>query len=1522
MEQSNTVQKNFRVDVDATRQNKGLPVPNDRDGEPGVSAPHRRKLADNTDPQFPAPNFVDQTDVLDIYAFIRSKGRYGHMPSIYPLEEEGDDPDSYCRMISDLDEYLSLSESKNVKPPPRNFPSPALCAHPYPPTSTGPKSAVNTKPLRSTAFSLNVPTYSWLACYDGPIENVIAVPWLVDWGFVPSSRFYLKIRVSEWTNLLGTYVLTVTYLSGGITTSSILTWVLPVASGKSITAYAELDAVDSSTWTISMLGPSGGNTWFYMDIAPITTAPLPVTLVGPGVSSSIWCSEIQAPVTPSIERCAYYVLATTRDNTEFIAGTMIDNASVVFRGPTLKVATEKLLTQVRLRFGPETIFTQSRGYAQWLADTHNSAMHTLNGNVERPPRRKRDYVPYPDQPISDEHMPTLTILSDINASLALPAPECDTTNGLIDELESTERVLDEIFESQIVAPGMILLLSISDNGDIDHWKALVRSALAELKAVLEDQEPKRDRDSLAAPAEPKRNKPRPTQREERHQSQEEDSPKKPPSEASRVNYIAALDRIVTRLRRNNFIAAGWFAATSSAPSYLQIVADKLWGWNWMLKQEFTIPQYIAYSRISLCSDWRAGVAYVTLKAIGKEEYTPAIVEMLFAENMESVNAAALLHNRTVHALTGNTNRNMVQVYARKNYKQHLKREPERDWDFSYHSFFKRLTTSGDPRISQIYDAAFFPLVQELTPGGAPQGYRNAMFPMTMAAKLGYYDEVSTWHDVPGQLRFVVGTPNVAIAPNLVRTDRSVNMRAVYSSDMATPIKRDQTDALGYNLNTVVQINSMESFEGLSLIVPLTKLTILHDVLLSKTVDANQQCLAGIAAVDGLSNIVGFNDIQFGTIDNKFDWRNVAGNYLFPVTPSTTGVLSFHLSFDTIPGPYDDIIIFDQMRFGVANAQRILSLYLAMFVEWPFTAMRVRTQETRRDGGGGVRNEWHALNHCSVALPGLRSIRVLISSRGAFLPPTTQQGADSTAWIQPMSGPTASVTLPANAPLPISWLNNISTGSLLDYIMSWADSWQMQDAVQLFSILSQITGINDDLQIARDLASVMVYKPLSPRTGDVPRAYPLNLATYFFTPSLHIDTVNNTTFFLGKPPADNVMSGTYDPAVAQFRPLPSMAVPRFETFQWLRVCLRLADVADSPPSQLHSMHSWIAESTAVHRAMYQSWKYVSTVSVFLARLGISGATLSACINDPNVPEDIKMMYEDWVSAYAETGKVSLSSTGSLLMALHHGLHGEEVPQFQVSSKFSASLYDFPTRKQMNFPARSDALTDDYRFLPTLTSTVSLAIWCESVPLSSSLMPCYTASDGGTTGFESSTVRYDTLFAAPGGTGLIDPEWTKLSYAPGDMPFLDDEHLWNQRMVTTSPTFLGVYSGGAVYIPPATTFVFPFNLTRFRDVAMPCPSTVQGVELMPYPSFATPNNIPLMIMGQPEVIRAAQKSTVPWVIDTILWNTPTGPVQILSTRIAPGTYASRLGFEQRSSALSVPSALKESSTSSPQEGAPIN
>lgn len=190
--------------------------------------------------------------------------------------------------------------------------------------------------------------------------------------------------------------------------------------------------------------------------------------------------------------------------------------------------------------------------------------------------------------------------------------------------------------------------------------------------------------------------------------------------------------------------------------------------------------------------------------------------------------------------------------------------------------------------------------------------------------------------------------------------------------------------------------------------------------------------------------------------------------VFPYS-GLAGRLTFHSTTVTVADPNaiaDALFCPINIFTNCSRPNAVLALLIACLAPFPSCMPSFYVSTTDRNGGNATL--LHLFTHYAGALhiPGRFNIDVILPRKPNVVDPTNSVAANSGVILQPRSGPFATATILADTDFNVAFIGGAGPNiDLCEYLLTWSAAWEIQDYVDLLTILNNFSDLTTELSVA-------------------------------------------------------------------------------------------------------------------------------------------------------------------------------------------------------------------------------------------------------------------------------------------------------------------------------------------------------------------------------------------------------------------------------------------------------------------------
>jgi hypothetical protein len=622
---------------------------------------------------------------------------------------------------------------------------------------------------------------------------------------------------------------------------------------------------------------------------------------------------------------------------------------------------------------------------------------------------------------------------------------------------------------------------------------------------------------------------------------------------------------------------------------------------------------------------------------------------------------------------------------------------------------------------------------------------------------------------------------------LENTEMANELERVITRQSASSWRRDVVNLTGYSMFDLFQLSLIKDVPGLTMESCALKLELLHSLLAHADDSVPHTCYTrfdtatrAIAPVQALS----YNNSPVPT-----ERCGGAENPIFPFSGGA-GTLTFHLSGQTVPvSARTRALYFPQELLSTnSDVQRMLSLFVAMWAEWPFCLFQVDAT-TRNASASGAEVQTFIPMQTTTLVHGERDMHIILPRRRSEEDPKTQAAAERLASLNPYFGPQGSAAHPANEDIRINWIGRpvteeITVG-LTDYLCSWCLTWDVTDVAEIVGRLNMITPMGSAMESAHDMVIEMcdIVPPLLTSDATAPAyGHPSEISVQAAHRVSQMECYSAAVW--------PVHESRWNYRVYDSDPL-----------AWNKVCLRLAIPVGMMPSD-SVLPKHLAQRDAVFQGLCQGIMHRAAWQVAVGLIGVSAEGWDGFQNNI-LMRTLSSVCSKFFAKAEIFGQIVPGSLSMLVTQCFRTLYSQQPASITIGK--NARGYDLNCFGRWGWSGRSSCpvsaggqrLTG---YLPCTLVDAWVTMPADAVPAYMSSFPPpggLNSMRGYTEGLES--VRTATLvstYDTPGGTNF---------YQTDQIPQDTDHARWNRRLAWTTPGSVitdvngGVVPGLAVAAP---------------------------------------------------------------------------------------------------------------------------
>lgn len=1125
--------------------------------------------------------------------------------------------------------------------------------------------------------------------------------------------------------------------------------------------------------------------------------------------------------------------------------TVMDNKVVFVEHTTKKGAQYKLKLTVEgaIKRPVETVHEAS-SYDEMLAKVHNKAMHTINGNTTAK-KAQRTMKSMPEQ-AGQIRLQTKTTTDDTVVAAQRLAEALGKQMSKVTLIEEVHSDVPEIVlypeEHFTKDPFTVDDMLTFFNGFIGNNTFLHKTELGFISVIMEcedfvvdwalqylrdlSDELLNEEDFITSepvPIIPSKTAatttferestklfsvtrgPAPTLSSEKDKKQPQIEVRQPKSNAQVdhvKNYTHSIARIVHKIKKPDYSGV-WFLKSNASRDFKRKIACELWGPQWTKDNEMTSEKWIAYC---VCF----GISRNTMLL----ELLHVIPEFVKLDNVTQVSSAVAIylgstwvdtqrvraqeqaiHNKTVHALNGNTSLSitMDDVNKAKGAVEMIQ-SATADKQLKGSTLWTRLTsmpTSVMPSVTSLYQNA---MVRGATISSANVITNDIGLPIPTVAT------------VPRQVRSTVtGLVQNSAVHLLLRSVRPVQWRTseMKKSEMGTSleqlasssnlmtIKNEAISAGGFNGFDMVQLSKRKPFYGLSMDQMMLKYTLFNNVL-NYELPSEFHNWADYGTLDQFCIPDPLVPVTYGSNDSPVFGEACGGlTSLFPYL-NTAGTISFHLTEKTVPvGQKSAVVYFPPGMFGADDDREALAMFIRGWAPYP-ADMRTMTIGTFDENGLQAATQLFTIIAGSINVPGMTNIHVILPRNGNVRDP--QNNADTLAMTQiiPHTGSGVSTGFAAaRTPLLINYVGIVApvVYNLCEFLYTWTMDHDTTSMANFLARMSRITGIKDSLARMRevgDLVSVGLPYMVEANAGGQVRVAPAQTASGeyvdFFSRRLTRTVVNW--------PQPVVPEG--DVLIAQT-----------DLIAWNLVATGLYYPPDVDPPEMELPE----EFNRLEAIMWMHLRALSFAAVWNVHLHTLGWSV-ACWNSAFTNTTLEC-YRSHIRGYfaPSTAPYSIKQNaawGPMLVKLFEACTGFTVAKMKVGG-IETSIFDSRTSGINNYNTVIDPVVNAFNngYIPVTVSDIWKNVILPHVPKEQMAFPPpsgNTSTQGFCSGLEHFRINDNQVGS------FVDEAFHKPSDKSDHFILLSAETKWNERLMYVFTPARGTIYDGSIpgNAPLANTF----------------------------------------------------------------------------------------------------------------------
>lgn len=1147
-------------------------------------------------------------------------------------------------------------------------------------------------------------------------------------------------------------------------------------------------------------------------------------IAGAGVDVPIWSSAHNQPVVDGEQplRAVYFVRNEgSAHDTRWRAYTMNGVNLLVATSTTKKAAKDCLSRMIsNLYNGSLPILSQVSTMDEMKARAHNKTMHTLNGNTYRS-RAEAQQAHLQELMVMMKDIPVVSKVSEIgfddNESYVLrdAQEKAQQAKMLRDEMikmppEELKAVLDGylgdntfVFRHEMGLISMVL--------DLEPWRfEVLDRVLADIDDILEPEPSSPMTQCNVEPIHPANTNIRGgvvIKKKEGDRAKVNRDPamnEKPPSIAERLreeedrkrikqqktdNYEAMIKRVVQKCR-NEIYCPVWFKYSSTPKNMKVVVAERLWGPGWSGKHDMSSNQWVVFCVLNAVNVFTC--VELLLKTVepvhnlrARYDIDPAFeayIGLSWVEDSERRACEAAMHNKTVHALNGNTtfSRSMEDVIrARDTFDLLDSADMTGKLAKGSELELKLATIPSDtnPSLDSVYARTVI--------RGSTISANNLVTndvaltnPLTMCYPRDVRpDGISAL--VPSTQRLPVFN-TLSLSFNMSNMEMSEYGRLIYEKQVTANTMLARPDNITQNGWSMIEMASTvkkKPVNGFCTDDLMLKLTLLHTIY-SFEARANSLPFTIFNGIDQLTR-------ADPTVQPILTWNTSpifgedcgGATALFPYS-SISGTVAFHLSEQSVPVSQRGNIIY--CPTGLINGSEQdgenLALFIRMWAPYPAHMAVVSVGTTAADGSNPGPQDF-VPKASLVQVAGYAQLHVVLPRITATRTPTDQQAAQDSAIYVPSTGSTQSTNLAPNTVLNVSWVGvgGLTTYNLCEYLYTWNNDHDATTITVFLSKLQCLVGIKESLGRAQELADFY-----STAVPTMPIATPIT--STFFAPNTSRSFM--TTDLFGQ---QDVYLGTNWPQIINAKA--NMIIHKCDPLSWNLVALNLynTDVDSASETLLEGFGRTQSLWWTVLRASVLTAAWTSHVSA----LGWDQTTWNTAYTNTSMVA-FREHIQGYYSNIATRGRLSNSHWGPMMAKWYKATTGYVNATFKQDQTL-LTIWDYripnPRLYGSVVTQTTGAILDSV--IPVTVCDVWLNALLESVPRYQMALP----PPGGlssATGFTDGLVYHKVAQGFVG--GWVQANTIRNALSANEIIMTTSDSRWNERLLYIAGGATALYYDG--------------------------------------------------------------------------------------------------------------------------------
>jgi hypothetical protein len=585
-------------------------------------------------------------------------------------------------------------------------------------------------------------------------------------------------------------------------------------------------------------------------------------------------------------------------------------------------------------------------------------------------------------------------------------------------------------------------------------------------------------------------------------------------------------------------------------------------------------------------------------------------------------------------------------------------------------------------------------------------------------------------------------------------------------------RADNTTLGGFNAFDVAYIGRLKSYSGLSMQSAILKLVLLSQVAnwLQSPETLPMSCPLTLndpyTIVSDTPNIVvSYND---SAIYSEACGGETA---VLPFRGGETGMLYFHLTLATVPDDARSLAIFIPANLVNSTIDPGLAYYLftQMWSDWPTLMYTVSMDTTDSTGANGATQQ-SIPTSCGLFFPGQTEIHLVIPRNTTVRNPTNQNDANTYAWAQPTTGPTASTGLAAGAAINVNYVGGGLQGvNLAEYCYTWGNEANMTTINQFLQRLNDVVNISDELKCA--------YQQVAAWSVRYPAMYvnaPVIGGNLAWAP-------NNALLYANYSPL-GPRAVTWPAAWPQSQiPRPDFLAYATDVVAWNKTCLTVA-LPEGTQADGGPIPSEICNPKALFWSIFTARAFAITTTVHRANIGLGAKTWDSAWLVSDMLSFRNLVRWHYASTSHGDLTPSPAKMGSALASLYTGMFGgSPSPDLSGNTVFD---YVCPPRMSINNCWDGTGTTME-NIIPVLIADVWVHQMTRDLPKALMSFPPQNNQDS-TTGLvdgSMSTVILASSYYGP----MTKQTYQRSALRQNETCDYSDDEMWNMRLMVPLVNF---------------------------------------------------------------------------------------------------------------------------------------